>query len=171
MKFSNLTLITLLLGLSSAQAAVDTSTNNDDSNIDGKDWREIPVGQNPGRKVTIPDKKDIPRSPSYYPSPATGRFVSTDDKWTEAIKKAQDIVGKMTLVEKVNLTTGLGANVGKCAGTTGSVPRFKIPEICTDNGPLGVGAADLVSSFPPGLSVGTSFNKELAKKRGEAIGK
>lgn len=170
MKINLLALVAL--GLELVQAGTN-STTAATSDIEGKDWREIPPGQEPGKQdIQIPDdEKDLPKSPPYYPSPEAGRFKSSDYKWVNAVQRASDFVGRLTLVEKVNLTTGLGMNAGKCSGTTGSVPRFNIPEICVNNGPLGVGDADLVSSFPPGLSVGTSFNKELAKLRGKAIGK
>jgi beta-glucosidase len=43
-------------------------------------------------------------SPPYYPSPKGGW---TPD-WQASYAKAQNIVSQMTLVEKVNLTTGTG---------------------------------------------------------------
>ena len=43
-------------------------------------------------------------SPPYYPSP----WASGDGDWAEAYTKAKAFVSKLTLLEKVNLTTGNG---------------------------------------------------------------
>ena len=69
----------------------------------------------PFPKTTYPDAispnpavaegtKDFQNSPPHYPSPwGTG----TGD-WAEAYAKATALVSKMTLLEKVNVTTGVG---------------------------------------------------------------
>jgi hypothetical protein len=51
------------------------------------------------------EKRDLATSPPFYPAPwmdpaATG--------WEEAYQKAKDFVSQLTLLEKVNLTTGVG---------------------------------------------------------------
>ena len=43
-------------------------------------------------------------SPPYYPSP----WGSGAGDWAQAYQKAQAFVNQLTLVEKVNLTTGVG---------------------------------------------------------------
>ena len=43
-------------------------------------------------------------SPPWYPAPKGGTVKS----WEESYKKAAALVGKMTLLEKVNITTGTG---------------------------------------------------------------
>lgn len=43
-------------------------------------------------------------SPPWYPTPLGG----TVDAWQESYDKAKDMVGRMTLLEKVNITTGTG---------------------------------------------------------------
>ena len=47
-------------------------------------------------------------SPPYYPSP----WGSGDGDWATAYSKAQAFVGQLTLIEKVNLTTGVGCASG-----------------------------------------------------------
>jgi beta-glucosidase len=69
-----------------------------------------------------------------YPSP----WAVGGDGWDEAIAKANDFVGQMTLVEKVNLTTGTGWEADLCVGNTGSVPRLGFRGLCLEDGPLGV---------------------------------
>lgn len=44
-------------------------------------------------------------SPPFYPSPW---MDPTADGWADAYAKAKDLVSQMTLLEKVNLTTGVG---------------------------------------------------------------
>ncbi|KAL3460298.1 glycoside hydrolase superfamily [Aspergillus heterothallicus] len=105
-------------------------------------------------------------SPPYYPAPSGG-WVSN---WAEAYEKAHRIVSNMTLAEKVNLTTGTGIYMGPCAGQTGSVPRFGIPNICLHDSPLGVRNTDHNTAFPAGITVGATFDKELMYERGVGLG-
>ncbi|CAG8931194.1 unnamed protein product [Penicillium salamii] len=105
-------------------------------------------------------------SPPYYPTPPGGWIAD----WSEAYSKAQHIVSNMTLAEKVNLTTGTGFFMGPCVGQTGSVPRFGIPNICLQDSPLGIRNSDHNTAFPPGITVGATFNKDLMYERGVGIG-
>ncbi|KAL4966347.1 beta-glucosidase [Aspergillus stella-maris] len=105
-------------------------------------------------------------SPPYYPAP-NGGWVSN---WAEAYQKAQNVVRNLTLAEKVNLTTGTGIFMGPCAGQTGSVPRLGIPNLCLHDSPLGVRNTDHNTAFPPGITVGATFDKDLMYERGVALG-
>jgi beta-glucosidase len=52
------------------------------------------------------DKRaELAHSPPFYPSPWMNPEA---DGWTEAYAKAREFVSQMTLLEKVNLTTGVG---------------------------------------------------------------
>ena len=51
----------------------------------------------------------------WYPTPLGG----TSEKWADSYHKAQDIVQRMSLAEKVNVTTGTGWEMGLCVGNTG----------------------------------------------------
>lgn len=102
----------------------------------------------------------------YYPTPPGG-WVSN---WTEAYAKAQKVVQNMTLVEKVNLTTGTGLLMGPCVGNTGSALRFGIPNLCLQDSALGVAKTDNNTAFPAGITTGATFNKALMYARGLAIG-
>ncbi|WEW58704.1 beta-glucosidase [Emydomyces testavorans] len=108
---------------------------------------------------------DFP-SPPYYPTPKGGWVP----EWEEAYNKAQAVVSKMTLAEKVNLTTGAGYLMGPCVGQTGSAPRFGIPRLCLQDGPLGLRNTDHNTAFPAGISIGATFDKKLMYERGRAIG-
>lgn len=51
------------------------------------------------------DKRALATSEPFYPSP----WMNPDaDGWTEAYARAKEFVSQMTLLEKVNLTTGVG---------------------------------------------------------------
>lgn len=45
--------------------------------------------------------------------------VKTVPRWQDSYFKAQSLVNNMTLVEKVNVTTGVGWQMGLCVGNTG----------------------------------------------------
>ncbi|KAL4955352.1 putative beta-glucosidase F [Aspergillus filifer] len=113
-----------------------------------------------------PRDSDEAFSPPYYPAP-NGGWVSN---WADAYQKAQNVVQNLTLAEKVNLTTGTGIYMGPCAGQTGSVPRFGIPNLCLHDSPLGVRNTDHNTAFPPGITVGATFDKDLMYERGVALG-
>ncbi len=119
-----------------------------------------------GASIDARDSGDEPFSPPYYPAP-NGGWVSN---WAEAYQKAHRIVSNMTLAEKVNITTGTGIFMGPCAGQTGSVPRFGIPNICLHDSPLGVRNTDHNTAFPPGITVGATFDKRLMYERGVGLG-
>ena len=114
-------------------------------------------------------KKGTPtygQSESWYPSPRGG----TLDSWRQSYEKAADLVNQMTLVEKVNVTTGTGWSMDLCVGNTGTVSRLGFPSLCLQDGPLGLRFADNATAWPAGITVGATWNKELMHARGQAHG-
>ncbi|KAI9647764.1 hypothetical protein NHQ30_004152 [Ciborinia camelliae] len=107
------------------------------------------------------------QSPPWYPTP----FGGTVSQWSESYKKAAALVEKMTLPEKVNITTGTGFMMGLAVGTTGPALNVGFPGLALQDGPLGIRFADNATAFPAGITVGATFNKELMYKRGKAQGK
>ena len=73
-------------------------------------------------------------SPPHYPSP----WMRGGNGWQDAYAKAQSFVSQLTLLEKVNLTTGVGWEGQECVGTTGSIPRLNFAGLCLQDSPLGV---------------------------------
>lgn len=106
------------------------------------------------------------QSPPWYPTPRGG----TAKEWGESYKKAADMVRQMTIVEKVNVTTGIGWMMGMCVGNTGPVPRLGLPSLCFQDGPLGIRFADNITAFPAGITVGATWNRALMFERGQAHG-
>ncbi|KAM3514289.1 hypothetical protein MY11210_002079 [Beauveria gryllotalpidicola] len=107
-------------------------------------------------------------SPEVLPSQPAAQ-ISGQDEWADAFAKAKTMVGQMTLEEKVSLTGGVDLKSG-CSGTVAGIPRLGFPGMCLNDAGNGVRASDHVSGFVSGIGVGASWNKELARKRGVALG-
>ncbi|KAL8869958.1 MAG: hypothetical protein Q9198_007749 [Flavoplaca austrocitrina] len=90
-------------------------------------------------------------SPPFYPSP----WGSGAGDWASAYERARAFVAQLTLLEKVNITTGVGLVIlirfpscltetatswqsERCVGQTGSVPRLGFRSLCLQDSPLGV---------------------------------
>lgn len=76
----------------------------------------------------------------------------------------------MTLLEKVNVTSGIGWSQGLCVGNTAPAVNVGFPSLCLQDGPLGLRFADHATAWPAGLTVGATWNRELAFKRGAGHG-
>ncbi|QRV89390.1 glycoside hydrolase family 3 protein [Ceratobasidium sp. AG-Ba] len=99
----------------------------------------------------------------------TGPLADGGSAWKSAFAKAKAVVAKMTLEEKVNITTGLGAYT-PCAGNTGAVPRLNIPSFCLQDGPAGVRPATFASQFPAEVTVAATWDRDLFYDRAAALG-
>lgn len=80
------------------------------------------------------------------------------------------MVGKMSLIEKVNITTGTGWSMGFCVGNTGPANDVGFPQLCLQDGPLGLRFSDHSSAFPAAITVGATWNRDLMYQRGRAHG-
>ncbi|KAK8043471.1 glycosyl hydrolase family 3 N terminal domain-containing protein [Apiospora rasikravindrae] len=103
-------------------------------------------------------------SPPWYPTPKGGIARS----WAESYRKASEMVSKMTLPEKVNITTGTGWSMGPAVGNTGPATNVGFPSLALQDGPLGIRFADNATAFPAGITVGATWNKDLMYKWGNA---
>ncbi|KAL8937232.1 MAG: hypothetical protein Q9211_003789 [Gyalolechia sp. 1 TL-2023] len=106
------------------------------------------------------------QSPPWYPSPLGG----TVNSWEESYKKAAAMVKQMTLVEKVNVTTGTGWAQDLCVGNTAPANGVGFPALCLQDGPLGLRFNDHSTAFPAGVTVGATWNKDLMYQKGRAHG-
>ena len=70
--------------------------------------------------VVVNAQNDGDVSLPHYPSP----WMNGGNGWADAYTKAQAFVSKLTLLEKVNLTSGVGWEGEACVGNTGSIPRL-----------------------------------------------
>lgn len=104
------------------------------------------------------------QSPPWYPSPKGG----TAKSWVASYEKASKMVSRMTLVEKVNITTGTGWQMGLAVGTNGPAVNVGFPQLQLQDGPLGIRFADNITAFPAGITVGATWNRQLMYARGKA---
>lgn len=77
----------------------------------------------------------------------------------------------MTLIEKVNLTTGTGWQSESCVGNVGAIPRLAFDALCLQDSPLGIRFADYVSAFPAGGTIAASWDRGEFYRRGNEMGK
>lgn len=91
-------------------------------------------------------------------------------KWEKSYQKATEMVQRMTLMDKVNVTTGTGWAQDMCVGNTAPANTAGFPALCLQDGPLGLRFTDNSSAFPAGVTVGATWNKDLMYKRGKAHG-
>ncbi|KAL5415290.1 hypothetical protein PMIN06_010772 [Paraphaeosphaeria minitans] len=115
------------------------------------------------------EKRAVPAgyvAPPAYPAPHGGWVP----EWSDSFQKAAQVVAGLTLAEKTNITAGSGIFMGRCVGNTGSALRVGIPQLCLQDGPLGVRNTDHNTAFPAGITIGATFDKDLMRRRGEALG-
>jgi hypothetical protein len=105
-------------------------------------------------------------SEPWYPTPKGGSVNS----WADSYAKAKIMVENMSLLEKVNITTGTGWMMSNCVGNTGPAVDSGFPGLCLQDGPLGIRFADHITATPAGITVGATWNKDLFYKRGRLLG-
>ncbi|KAL2156589.1 hypothetical protein VTH82DRAFT_1334 [Thermothelomyces myriococcoides] len=111
--------------------------------------------------------KPLARSEPSYPSP----WMNPDaEGWAEAYAQAKAFVSQLTLLEKVNLTTGVGWEAEQCVGQVGAIPRLGLRSLCMHDAPLGIRGTDYNSAFPSGQTVAATWDRGLMYRRGYAMG-
>ncbi|TVY29288.1 Beta-glucosidase [Lachnellula hyalina] len=105
-------------------------------------------------------------SDPFYPTP----WMTGQGEWSDAYAKATDFVRQLTLLEKVNLTTGVGWEGEQCVGQVGSIPRLGFRSLCMQDSPVGIRDSDYSSVFSSGQSVAATFDRQLFYARGYAMG-
>ncbi|KAH6952525.1 glycoside hydrolase superfamily [Ilyonectria sp. MPI-CAGE-AT-0026] len=103
-------------------------------------------------------------SQAVYPSPN----MTGHGGWEGAFQKAQDFISEMTLDEKVWLVTGAP---GPCIGNINPIPRLNFSGLCLQDGPNGVRMANYVSVFSSGITIASSWDRELFYRRYHAMGR
>ena len=106
-----------------------------------------------------------------------GTGVSAQPKLTE--NNIPDVVKAMTTEEKAHFVVGVqkdkepykGKYLEGTGGVTYPIPRLGIPSIVMMDGPVGIRLDECrTTCFPTGLLTAASWDKETARKIGEAIG-
>ncbi|PNP50339.1 hypothetical protein FNYG_15968 [Fusarium nygamai] len=94
-------------------------------------------------------------SPPAYPSPP----MTGTGPWKASYGKALALI---------NVTSGVQGDTG-CSGTISAIPRLGFPGLCLSDAGNGIRNTDFVSSWPSGLHVGASWNKDLTRMRGSGL--
>ena len=103
-----------------------------------------------------------------FAGPAFG--APGDGDWSSAYSKAATALAKLTNTQKVALATGVGWQKGPCVGNTAAISTIGYPELCLQDGPLGVRYALQVTAFPAGITTGSTWDTSLMYARGYALG-
>lgn len=104
-------------------------------------------------------------------SQARPRSQYTDPiSWEAAYSKAEALVKKMSLEQKVGLATGMGWEKTNCVGNTFASTDPDFPSLCLEDSPLGIRFGNNVTAGVSGINAAASFDKEQIRKRGEYIG-
>ncbi|KAI9316649.1 beta-glucosidase [Dichotomocladium elegans] len=90
--------------------------------------------------------------------------------WEEAQRKAEVLVGQMSLEQKVNMVTGMGWGSSKCVGNTYGNQDPYFPSLCLQDGPLGIRFSDNTTAHVAGITAAASFDKALLYKRAHQMG-
>lgn len=90
--------------------------------------------------------------------------------WDQAYDKAKVLVGKMSLDQKVSITTGSGWEKSNCVGNTFATTDPYFPSLCLQDSPLGVRSADNVTSGVSGINAAASFDRKQIRARGVYMG-
>ncbi|KAF2424833.1 glycoside hydrolase family 3 protein [Tothia fuscella] len=90
--------------------------------------------------------------------------------WSAAYSKATTALAKLSNPEKVGIVTGQGWQKGPCVGNTKAVSKIGLPSLCLQDGPVGVRYAMGVTVFPAGVHAASTWDVELMRERGLALG-
>ncbi|KAL7414341.1 glycoside hydrolase family 3 protein [Mrakia frigida] len=114
-----------------------------------------------------PEQTNLVTSPFVGPTPET----RGEGAWADAVRKAKALISTWTIEQKANVTTGVGWTNGRCVGNIASQPEIGFPNgLCLQDSPLGIRFADFASSFPAGINAASTFDRELIRARGLAMG-
>ena len=80
------------------------------------------------------------------------------------------MVDQMDMNEKTAIVSGQNGSTNGCSGQFPGAPRLGFPGICLSDGPNGLHNTDTVNAYASGITIGATWNKELALKRGQDIG-
>ncbi|KAJ9668105.1 hypothetical protein H2201_001911 [Coniosporium apollinis] len=92
------------------------------------------------------------------------------DSWERANERAGRALSGLSLEQKVGIVTGVGWTKGPCVGNTSPAPSIGYPSLCLQDGPLGIRFAKGVTAFPAGIQAGSTWDINLIRERGKAMG-
>ena len=90
--------------------------------------------------------------------------------WAAAYSKADTALAKLSQQDKVNIVSGIGWNKGPCVGNTAAIGSISYPQLCLQDGPLGVRFGSSVTAFTPGIQAASTWDIDLIRQRGQFMG-
>ncbi|KAI0390422.1 glycoside hydrolase family 3 protein [Xylariaceae sp. FL0594] len=128
-----------------------------------------------------PDNSNVIKDDAYfygqsepvYPSPP----MAGTGTWADSYQKAAKFVDQLTLQEKAMLASGIESSTGSsgtvngCSGNIAPIKRMNFTGLCLTDAGQGVRGTDFVSGYPSGIHVGASWNRALARRRAESMGR
>ncbi|KAI1851572.1 hypothetical protein JX265_012346 [Neoarthrinium moseri] len=90
--------------------------------------------------------------------------------WAAAYEKANSALAKLSTNDKINIVSGIGWNKGPCVGNTAAISSIGYPQLCLQDGPLGIRYGTSVTAFTPGIQAASTWDRALIKERGQFMG-
>jgi hypothetical protein len=91
--------------------------------------------------------------------------------WSSAVAEADKLILKLNLTEKNTiLTEKISLFVGGCVGNILPIERVGFNGLCLQDGPNGINLAHLVNVFPSGVTVGTTWDREMFYQHSKMVG-
>ncbi|KAL7629886.1 glycoside hydrolase 3 [Parahypoxylon ruwenzoriense] len=87
--------------------------------------------------------------------------------WAAAYEKANTSLTRLSQNDKISIVTGVGWNKGPCVGNTAAASSISYPQLCLQDGPLGVRYGSSVNAFVPGIQVAATWDRALMRERGQ----
>lgn len=88
--------------------------------------------------------------------------------YEDALEKARAFVAQLTLEEKADMVTG---QPGPCVGNIVAIPRLNFTGLCLQDGPQSLRVANYATSFPSGVTIASSWDKQMLYERSLAMGR
>ncbi|KAK4220888.1 beta-glucosidase cel3A [Podospora fimiseda] len=85
--------------------------------------------------------------------------------WAAAQSKAAAAVARLSQQDKINMVTGIGWERGPCVGNTSPVNSIRYPQLCLQDGPLGIRFATGATTFTPAIQAASTWDIELIRQR------
>ncbi|KAB5576312.1 glycoside hydrolase superfamily [Coniochaeta sp. 2T2.1] len=128
----------------------------------------------PGSQATSAASQPSPAS-SALPQSTAGAAgpdanPTATGAWAAAYSQANAALAKISQQDKINLVTGIGWNKGPCVGNTSPIGSIGYPQLCLQDGPLGIRFGTGATAFTPGIQAASTWDVDLIRQRGQYMG-
>ncbi|KAI1077969.1 glycoside hydrolase family 3 protein [Whalleya microplaca] len=101
-------------------------------------------------------------------SAASTTYAELD--WVAAFEKSDAALAKLSQDDKINIVTGVGWDKGPCVGNTAAASSVDYPQLCLQDGPLGVRFGTNANAFVPGIHAASTWDRAQLRERGQFMG-